>query len=37
MFKKIPVIDFIIFSIFTLYRPILGILFNIIKLDFQKS
>lgn len=36
MFKKIPVIDFIIFSIFTLYRPILGILFNTIKLDFKK-
>ena len=36
MFKKIPFIDFIIFSIFTLYRPILGILFNTIKLDFKK-
>ncbi len=36
MYKKIPNIDFIIFSILTLYRPIIGILFNIIKLDFKK-
>tara|TARA_B100000989_G_scaffold263832_1_gene215941 strand:- start:10944 stop:11780 length:837 start_codon:yes stop_codon:yes gene_type:complete len=36
MFKKIPIINFIIFSILTLYRPIFGILINIFKLDFQK-
>ncbi len=36
MFKKIPIIDFIIFSFLTLYRPILGIFFNTIKLDLKK-
>ena len=36
MFKKIPNVDFVIFSILTLYRPILGIFFNIIKLDLKR-
>lgn len=36
MFKKIPFLNFTIFSILCLYRPLIGIFFSFIKLDIQK-